>query len=94
MGTTSGICRRCALTVLLKLLSQPAQHKENQNTGGMTSQAVQGHALGESIVADENCDSGSVKTFSIDPCTEGETFTCIGQLFHREHLGCDTEQHH
>lgn len=54
-------------------------------TGGMTAQATQGHAVDESIAVDEESESISVKTVSIEAYTEEEIIILSGQLVEAKH---------
>lgn len=60
----------------------------------MIAQAVQAGAVDTMIPADEDDESVSVKTFSLDGYTEEEIRVFVGQLVEAKHRLSDIEQLH
>lgn len=73
-----------------------ASHNQSvvDTTGGMLFQAIQVHAADESIPADGEGYSTSLKTFSLNPYTDKEILVSLGQLVNVKHALCDIEKQH
>lgn len=69
-------------------------HSSVDITGCMTAQAVQPPAADELILANEECQSVSVRTIYLDEYIKEGMIVLIGQRVNENHLRHDTKQQH